>query len=88
MPTYIARRPQNFQGVALTTGDEVPERVLTNTEPDSWVASGHLLKLNGNQVRALKTAREKRTAAWEAFAEADAAYTAKLADLEKKAAGP
>lgn len=81
MTVYVAAAARQFGPYALEPGDDIPTELLATIEPESWVAQGHFLALDGNQARALRTARQKLIDAQIALAAAEAAFTTKLDEV-------
>lgn len=84
MTVYVAAAARQFGPHLLQEGDEIPADLLATIEPESWVAQGHFLALDGNQARSLRTVRQKLIDAQSALVAAEAAYTTKLDELKSR----
>lgn len=85
MPTYIVRRPMHMRlkgkELVLSPGDELPEWALDTIDAEASAQEGVFVKIDGNQARSLRAAREKREKAKREYEESEDAYAAKMRDL-------
>lgn len=84
MTVYVAAADRQFGPHVLQAGDEIPADLLATMEPESWVAQGHVLALDGNQARSLRTVRQKLIDARIALFDAEDAFATKLDELKAR----